>query len=158
MLSRDSPRDRSTTTTTTSRHLGVENKISGLTGISSSWRKLGLFSSETSYRKVSAAPRTKVLASRTRKEIRSLFSSLLRVREPRQSPWAPGVATPRAARIGVNAVYAGNYTLDRSFHGCAARWNRKLDPKEETSAKRRSAGRYYVAVVIFQVTLVTCNM
>lgn len=135
MLSRDSPRSTTTATTTTSRHLGVENKISGLTGISSPKKTWAIFQ------------RNKLPESFGRASNESLvsrLSSLLRIREPWQSPVASRrsrVATPCAACcIGVNAVYAENYTLDRSFHGCAARWKRKLDPREKTSTAEEKRG------------------
>jgi len=69
----------------------------------------------------------------------SLLVSPLPFESPRQ-PWGPrhsGVATLHLYRSK-----RGKLHVRSKFHERAARWNRKLDPKEETSLREKSVERW----------------
>lgn len=144
--SRDSLRDP---TTTSSRHLGVENKISPAHGISSPW-KLGLFSSKTSYRKVSAAPNES--SPRTRERFRPRLSFLFkdwrrRRQRGHRDSLLPVASSSRRLVLGIeiHAPYKEYYTLRWSFMEVCASvrtvkemesgnliWKKKLYREENT--------------------------
>lgn len=106
-------------------------KYSGSWDIVAPRRKLELFSSETSYRKVSAALNESSPLGLGKRFAFLISFSRSRARDNIVGPRLGSVATPRLD-IEVNAVYTGNYTLHPSFTCEVKRWKRKFDPKEKT--------------------------